>query len=183
VTNCAGEVADDGVTDGRRGVAWLNALSDHDAAHELLGCCGSAAWARAVAAARPYTGSAALAAAADTAFAALAWSDVAEALAHHPRIGDRPAGADRASTWSRAEQSGVHGSAAETARDLHDGNLAYERRFGHVFLICASGLPAEQLLGALVARLGNDPGEEREIVRAELAKITHLRLTKLLEHP
>jgi 2-oxo-4-hydroxy-4-carboxy-5-ureidoimidazoline decarboxylase len=146
---------------------------------------------------------AALTAATDTAFAALTWADLEEALAHHPRIGERPEGADRASAWSRAEQSGVGRSGAdrsgagrsgagdsadrtdteETAQGLRAGNLAYERRFGHVFLICATGLSAEQMLGALRSRLGNDVATEREIVRAELAKIAHLRVARLLEHP
>lgn len=162
---------------------WLNTLSAHDAEHELLTCCGSGAWAGAVVAARPFPDAAALTAAADSAFAALGWSDLEEALAHHPRIGDRPEGLNRESTWSRTEQSGVIDAARETARDLHEGNVAYEGRFGHVFLVCATGLSAEQLLAALLTRLGNDRTTERGVVRTELAKITHLRLTKLLEHP
>jgi 2-oxo-4-hydroxy-4-carboxy-5-ureidoimidazoline decarboxylase len=134
-------------------------------------------------AARPFPDAAALTAAAGSAFAALSWSDVEEALAHHPRIGDRPEGLNRESAWSRTEQSGVIDAAREIARDLHEGNVAYEGRFGHVFLICATGLSAGQLLAALLTRLGNDLTTEREVVRTELAKITHLRLTKLLEHP
>jgi 2-oxo-4-hydroxy-4-carboxy-5-ureidoimidazoline decarboxylase len=164
-------------------VEWLNALPAPDAEHELLTCCGSRTWASAVTAARPFPDLAALTAASDTAFAALTWADLEQALARHPRIGDRPAGADRASAWSRAEQSGTVGAARKTSDDLRDGNLAYERRFGHVFLICATGLSAEQLLAALRSRLGNDIAAEREIVRAELAKVTHLRLARLLEQP
>lgn len=162
---------------------WLNALSARAAEHELLTCCGSRTWASAVAAARPFADGAALTTATDAAFATLAWPDLEEALAHHPRIGDRPQGGGRESTWSRAEQSGVLDAARQTAHDLREGNLAYEARFGHVFLVCATGLSADQLLGALVTRLRNDVPAEREIVRTELAKIAHLRLTKLLEHP
>ncbi|MBC6461855.1 2-oxo-4-hydroxy-4-carboxy-5-ureidoimidazoline decarboxylase [Actinomadura sp. HBU206391] len=166
-----------------QGLEWLNELSEQDAEQELMSCCGSKAWAAAVAAARPFEDEAALTRAADSAFSDLGWRGVEEALAHHPRIGDRPKGVDRPSAWSRAEQSGVIDSDGEVAGALHEGNLAYERRFGRVFLICATGLPAEELLSALRERLGNDDATERGIVRAELLKITHLRLTKLLERP
>lgn len=134
-------------------------------------------------AARPFADAAALARAADAAFAELAWPDFEEALRAHPRVGDRPRGLDRESSWSRGEQSGVIDAAREVAHDLHEGNIAYEKRFGHVFLICATGLSAEQMLAALRDRLGNDDATERDIVRAELLKIVHLRLAKLLERP
>ncbi|REE99442.1 2-oxo-4-hydroxy-4-carboxy-5-ureidoimidazoline decarboxylase [Thermomonospora umbrina] len=161
----------------------LNALPPHDAEQELLTCCGSRAWARSVAAGRPYADAAALKAASDRAFAGLTWPEVREALHHHPRIGDRPKGVDRESTWSRSEQSGVIDADRRVAHGLHEGNAAYEKRFGHVFLICATGLTAEQMLDALTARLGNDDATERRVVTDELLKITHVRLDKLLEHP
>jgi 2-oxo-4-hydroxy-4-carboxy-5-ureidoimidazoline decarboxylase len=164
-------------------MAWLNDLSGHDAEHELMSCCGSKAWATAVAAARPFADDAALTQAADRAFSALGWADVEQALAHHPRIGDRPKGVDRESVWSRTEQSGVIDAGGEVAGELHEGNIAYERRFGRVFLICATGLSAEGMLAALRERLGNDEATERVMVRTELRKITHLRLKKLLERP
>ncbi|RAY13198.1 2-oxo-4-hydroxy-4-carboxy-5-ureidoimidazoline decarboxylase [Actinomadura craniellae] len=164
------------------GVRWLNGLPPPDAERELLACCGAPAWARAVAAARPFADPAAPLAAAEAASAALAWPDVAEALARHPRIGDRPAGDDRESAWSRGEQSGTATAGHRVARDLHAGNLAYEERFGHVFLICATGLSAADMLAALRRRLDNAPAAEREIVRNELHKIARLRLEKLLEH-
>lgn len=162
---------------------WLNALPPHDAEHELLACCGSRAWARAVASGRPYADRAALHTASERVFATLAWADVEEALRHHPRVGDRPKGVDRESTWSRSEQAGVIDADRHVAHELHEGNLAYEKRFGHVFLICATGLSAERMRDALAERLGNDEGTERGVVREELLKITHLRLDKLLEHP
>ena len=93
-----------------------------------------------------------------------------------PRIGDRV----RAAGWSAAEQSGA-ASAGETVRQaLADGNLAYEERFGHVFLICATGLSGQDMLDQLRARLGHDQEAERAVVREELLKITRLRLAKLL---
>ncbi|GAA2099252.1 2-oxo-4-hydroxy-4-carboxy-5-ureidoimidazoline decarboxylase [Actinomadura alba] len=166
-----------------QGVEWLNELSEHDAEHELMNCCGSKAWAAAVAAARPFADDAALACTAGEALSALGWADVEQALARHPRIGDRPRGVDREAAWSRAEQSGVIDSDGEVAGELHEGNLAYEERFGRVFLICATGLSAEEMLAALRDRLTNDDARERTIVREELWKITRLRLTKLLERP
>jgi 2-oxo-4-hydroxy-4-carboxy-5-ureidoimidazoline decarboxylase len=166
-----------------RGVRWLNALPAHDAERELLACCGSRTWAQIVADGRPYPDVAALKAACDRAFTTLTWADVEEALSRHPRVGDRPRGVDRESTWSRSEQSGVVDADRHVAHELHRGNLAYEERFGHVFLICATGLTARQMLRALRERLGADEAAERRTVRGELLKITHLRLEKLLEHP
>jgi 2-oxo-4-hydroxy-4-carboxy-5-ureidoimidazoline decarboxylase len=165
------------------GIPWLNALSTDDAERELRSCCAATAWVRRVAAARPFADAAALTRAADTAFAELDRLDVEEALRAHPRIGDRPRGLDRESSWSRGEQAGVIDAAREAAHDLHEGNIAYEKRFGHVFLICATGLSADEMLAALRDRLGNDEATERAVVRAELLKIVHLRLTKLLERP
>jgi 2-oxo-4-hydroxy-4-carboxy-5-ureidoimidazoline decarboxylase len=140
-------------------------------------------WAGRVAAARPFAGADELARACDAAFAELVWPDIEEALHAHPRVGDRPRGRGRESSWSRSEQAGVIDADRDVAHDLHEGNVAYEKRFGHVFLICATGLSAEQMRAALRDRRDNDDATEREIVRTELLKITHLRLTKLLERP
>ena len=165
------------------GITWLNALSADDAERELRTCCAATAWVRRLAAARPFADAAALTSAADAAFAELGWPDIEEALRAHPRVGDRPRGLDRESSWSRGEQAGVIDAARQVAHDLHQENIAYEKRFGHVFLISATGLSAEQMLAALRDRLGNDGATERAVVRAELLEITHLRLAKLLERP
>ena len=82
--------------------------------------------------------------------------------------------------WSAAEQSGAAAASDEVRRALAEGNVAYEKRFGHVFLICASGLSGQEMLTKLRARLGNDQDAERAVVRAELLKITRLRMTKWL---
>jgi 2-oxo-4-hydroxy-4-carboxy-5-ureidoimidazoline decarboxylase len=155
----------------------FNALSRTQAEAELLTCCASRRWAAAVVAGRPYDSAEDLVTAAGAAVRELEWPDVEEALNAHPRIGDRPAGSGRASVWSRGEQSGVgDGDRAAFAA----GNAAYERRFGHVFLICASGRGAGELLADLRQRLTNDPETERSVVHRELVKITELRLRKLL---
>src|SRR5580698_3363774 len=137
----------------------------------MLACCASRRFARAMAAGRPYPSADAVAAAVPVAFESLTWDDVVEAMSAHPRIGDRVHG------QSAAEQSGV-GDSSRAA--LAAGNALYEERFGHVFLICATGLSGEQMRAALGARLGNDPATERAAATAELEKITLLRVAKEL---
>lgn len=157
-------------------LAAFNAASPEAAERDVLACCASGTFARAIAAGRPYPDAAALQSAVDTAFRALSWDDIAEAMSGHPRIGDRVASGG----WSAAEQSGAASASEAVRQGLLDGNLAYEERFGYVFLICASGLSGQDMLDRLRARLGHDPQAERAVVREELRKITWLRLTKLL---
>lgn len=156
----------------------LNRAEPGPAEQELLACCGSRRWADELLARRPYGDLDALRAVSARVLAELEWPDLEEALAAHPRIGERAAGAGREAGWSRAEQAGVAEADAEVQEDLAVGNLAYEERFGHVFLICATGLSAETILTRLRERLGNDPETEREVVRAELGRIVELRLGK-----
>ncbi|WP_250212730.1 2-oxo-4-hydroxy-4-carboxy-5-ureidoimidazoline decarboxylase [Acrocarpospora catenulata] len=148
---------------------------------DLLACCASTRWADAVAAHQPYRTLAELTEASERALAETDWPDVLEALAAHPRIGDRDEGGDREAAWSRAEQSGTAHADAALLEALRQGNQAYERRFGHVYLICATGRSAGEMLDLLLARLANDEEVERKIVRDELAKIVKLRLVKLWE--
>jgi 2-oxo-4-hydroxy-4-carboxy-5-ureidoimidazoline decarboxylase len=162
------------------GVARLNALPAGEAERELLDCCASRAWAAALVGARPYPDRAALLDASDEVLSALPWEHVEQALAAHPRIGERAAGGDRAAAWSRGEQAGTALAGADVRAALAEGNEQYERRFGHVYLVCATGRTAEELLRILRGRLGNDPATERQVVRDELAAITRLRLEKWL---
>jgi 2-oxo-4-hydroxy-4-carboxy-5-ureidoimidazoline decarboxylase len=157
-------------------LAAFNAAPPEAAERDLLTCCASGRFARAVADGRPYRDPDALSDAAGAAFAALSWDDIVESMNAHPRIGDRPASAG----WSAAEQSGAAAASDQVRQGLAEGNLAYERRFGHAFLICASGLSGQQMLDQLRTRLANDPDAERTVVRRELLKITRLRLAKLL---
>ena len=152
-------------------LAAFNSAPAEQAAAAMLGCCASRRFAAAMAAGRPYASTAAAESAVSSVFTTLDWADVLEAMDAHPRIGARVSGA------SAAEQSGV-GDDSRAA--LAAGNADYEQRFGHVFLICASGLSGEQMLAALRARLGNDEEAERPVVREELRKITRLRLARLL---
>ena len=154
----------------------FNAAPVPDAERDVLACCASTAFAKAVAGDRPYPDAAALLAAVDAAFDALTWDDILESMNGHPRIGDRTAQGG----MSAAEQSGAAAAADEVKQGLADGNRAYEQRFGHIFLICASGLSGQEMLTQLRARLENNQDAERGVVRAELLKITRLRMTKLL---
>lgn len=152
-------------------LARFNAAPADEAVAQLLGCCASRRFAAAMADGRPYPSVAAAEQAAEAVFSAMTWDDVREGMDAHPRIGARVAGP------SAAEQSGVaDGSLAA----LRAGNAAYEERFGHVFLICATGLSGEQMLAALRKRLDHDEESERMVAAAELRKITVLRLRKAL---
>jgi 2-oxo-4-hydroxy-4-carboxy-5-ureidoimidazoline decarboxylase len=157
-------------------LAAFNAASPETAERDVLACCASGSFARMIAGGRPYRDPVALQDAVSAAFKALTWDDIVESMNAHPRIGDRvPAGG-----WSAAEQSGAASASDGVRQALADGNLAYEQRFGYVFLICASGLSGPDMLAQLQARLSHDPQAERAVVREELLKITWLRLTKML---
>ncbi len=154
----------------------LNALPDQEARVELLGCCGSRRWAAHVSAGRPYADNAALLAAADAAWDAATEADMREAFAAHPRIGEPQHGGAQ----ERSEQAASAGADAATREALQEGNLEYERRFGHIYLVCASGRGADELLKDLRRRLGNDPRTELAVAAEEQRRITRLRLQKLL---
>lgn len=146
----------------------------------LAPCCASRRWIDQLVRGRPHGSLAAITTASDAAIAELGWADIEQALAAHPRIGERAQGADRESAWSRQEQSAAATPEETTIEAVRAGNVEYERRFGHVFLICATGKSGEDVLAALTRRLDNAPAAEREIVRDELRQIVALRLAKTL---
>ncbi len=166
-------------------VADLDRATAATAAGLLRPSCASARWIERLVSGRPHGSLPALVAASDATIAALGWPDIEQALAAHPRIGarrpDRGAPQDREAAWSRQEQSGTRDAGPDVQAGLRAGNAAYEERFGHVFLICATGMSAASMLAALQARLGHDPATEREVVRDELTKIVRLRLAKTFE--
>ena len=157
-------------------LAAFNEASAEAAERDVLAWCESRSFARRIVGDRPYRDAAVLQDAVTAAFEALTWDDIVESMNGHPRIGERVG----AGGWSAAEQSGAASADDAVRQALADGNLAYEERFGHVFLICATGLSGQDMLDQLWARLGHDPEAERAVVREELLKITRLRLTKLL---
>jgi 2-oxo-4-hydroxy-4-carboxy-5-ureidoimidazoline decarboxylase len=155
-------------------LAEFNALPGGEAVGALLGCCAAPGWARRVAAGRPYATVDDLLAAADAAWAARDPGDLDSAMAGHPRIGER-----RLSGWSRQEQAGV-GSDDQAGPALRDANAAYEDRFGHVFLICATGRGPGEILAELRRRTANDPDTELQVAAEEIGKINAIRLRKLV---
>ena len=162
------------------GLARFNALPVAEAEGELLECCAAPDWAIRMAAGRPYPNLAGLLAEADAAARGLNWADVATALAAHPRIGQRPRGTGREADWSRREQAGVDDADAATLAALDEANGAYEERFGHIYLVFASGKTKAELLAAARDRLRNDDSTERKVVREELRKIARLRLERMV---
>ena len=155
----------------------LNVAEPQLAERALLACCAARRWADELVVRRPYHDLQTLEQVSDAVFAELTWADIQQGLAAHPRIGDRPHGESTEATWSRDEQSAAAGQLED---QLRAGNLAYEERFGHVFLICATGLSAETIFDALTTRLRNDEQTERDVVREELRRIAALRLAKLV---
>lgn len=160
------------------GIAVLNSAAEERVRTDLAACCSAPEWVVAMVDGRPYADEDGLLVASDAAVAKLTDAGLAAALAAHPRIGDRPAG-----EWSRQEQAGVGSAGADVRAELAAANAAYERRFGQVYLVCATGRSAEELLGICRSRLANDPAAERAVVLAELAKINRIRLGKLLASP
>lgn len=159
------------------GLARFNALEEHAALAALHEACASTAWAKRLLAARPYATADDLYTASDAAMAELTADDLQEAMAGHPPIG-RPKPGD---PTSAREQRGMAGASEELKAEMLELNLAYQDRFGHVFLICATGRTGEQMRDAVRERIGNSPEREREIVRTELGKINRIRLARLVE--
>ncbi|HEX2091928.1 MAG TPA: 2-oxo-4-hydroxy-4-carboxy-5-ureidoimidazoline decarboxylase [Longimicrobiaceae bacterium] len=165
------------------GLARLNALPPAEAEAELRTCCGSREWARQVAARRPFRDEAELLEAADAVWWGLGREDWLEAFRSHPRIGERGAEAPRSERerrWSEGEQAGVGDAEAAVRRGLTEGNRAYEARFGHLYIVCATGKSGAEMLELLRRRLAHDPGTELRVAAEEQRRITRLRLAKLL---
>ena len=158
----------------------FNAAARAELLPELRACLDVPRWAERVCDARPYDSPDAVLAVADAAARELTPDEVGAALAAHPRIGERPAGAATTAAWSRAEQSGVDSEDAELRAALREGNAAYERRFGHVYLVCAAGRGGAELLAVLRSRMHHDPRTELRVVADELRKIALLRLGKVI---
>jgi allantoicase len=164
------------------GLRRLNALTEGEAYTALLACCGSQRVALALAAARPYASVSALLDAAEGLWPTLDREDWLAVFATHPRIGENAGGSKaspQAKAWSRREQAGV-GRAGASLAELARANQAYCKRFGYIFIVCATGKTGEEMLAALEQRLTNEPAEELRIAADEQRKIARLRLERLL---
>ncbi len=162
-------------------ITRLNQLGEAVATQELLRFCGATSWCRVMVADRPFADRAAVHQAADRAFTTLRDNDWLEAFSHHPRIGDiqslrmKYAGNRE---WSAGEQSGVAATTEATLNELAAGNGAYEHKFGFIFIVCATGKTASEMLALLNTRLTNDRDTEIKNAAIEQQKITHLRIDK-----
>lgn len=166
------------------GVRWLNALDASSLHAALLNCCGSSAWVKRMLEAAPFANVSQFLHAAENAFAHLEKEDWLEAFKRHPRIGEKKsdmATSSQASGWASQEQSGMSGAPAEIAAELAVANSTYEKRFGYIFIVCASGKTAGETLALLRQRLNNAPESEIRAAAEEQQKITRLRLERLLK--
>lgn len=162
----------------------FNQLSHADAVRELLKCCGSEGWAERLAQGRPFHDMDSLLRTSDDIWWGLEARDWLEAFGHHPKIGEKRAAqhvSDEAQRWSEDEQAGARRANEETGRALIAANREYEKVFGFIFIVCATGKSTEEMLALLKARLNNDADRELRIAAEEQRRITHLRLRKLLE--
>jgi len=164
-------------------LARWNQLPLEEAAQEILGCCGSAVWANTMASRRPLQDEASLLTASDEVWNCLATQDWMEAFSKHPRIGERkaPAGAaPQSAEWSTQEQRNVAAAGEPVRAALAEANREYEQRFGRVFIVCATGKSAPEMLEILRRRMRNDDATELSEAAEEQRKITHIRLRKWL---
>ncbi|MDJ0394430.1 2-oxo-4-hydroxy-4-carboxy-5-ureidoimidazoline decarboxylase [Rhodococcus sp. G-MC3] len=151
--------------------------------HDAFGqCLDVPRWISAMASHLPFADDEAVGSAVFSAAEPLTSAEIERALLVHPRIGERPDGDDAHAAHARGEQSGVDGARRGIRRQLREGNVAYEKRFGHVFLIRAAGRDASEILAALGDRLGNDPDTEIRIVERELREIAVLRIARVLNN-
>ncbi len=162
----------------------LNNISKLQTETVFLSCCGSRRWAQKMVEAQPFADVADLINQAKHIWQNLANEDWLEAFAAHPKIGAKKAVSQataQSAEWSNAEQSGVNAAADAVKNQLEKFNRLYERKFGFIFIVCATGKSAAEMLEICQARLDNDAATEIRIAADEQKKITEIRLKKLLE--
>jgi 2-oxo-4-hydroxy-4-carboxy-5-ureidoimidazoline decarboxylase len=162
----------------------LNTISKQQLTEELNKCCGSSAWVNNMLPFFPADDMVEILEDAEEQWWKCSEADWKEAFAHHPKIGDVESLKKKfASTaqWASGEQSGVTAASQQTIQALAEGNKDYEKKFGYIFIVCATGKSAEEMLEILQSRLPNSPEDEIQIAADEQNKITKLRIEKLLE--
>ena len=161
----------------------LNELPADEAVAGFAKCCGAKRWAETMTERRPFRGVEELTRTASYIWSSLSHDDWLEAFRSHPKIGEKKATetvSAQAQQWSGQEQSGVSDADRETIDSLGQLNREYEAKFGFIFIVCATGKSAGEMLAILRERLQNDAATELPIAAAEQAKITELRLKKLI---
>ncbi len=162
----------------------FNILPKEKLVEELTKCCGSSAWVKRMLPFVPAEDLVELLEDAEEQWWKCSADDWKEAFTHHPRIGDIDSLKKKfasTATWATQEQGAVNNASEDTIRALAEGNRLYEVKFGYIFIVCATGRSAEEMLGILQTRLAHSPEEEIEIAADEQNKITKLRIEKLLE--
>jgi OHCU decarboxylase len=160
----------------------INAWTGDEARESFLRCCGSRCWSEAMAESRPFESEASVLETAERIWWRLSEADWLDAFAAHPRIGDLEAVRARFATtaaWASREQAGAIGASEEVLENLARGNREYEERFGFIFIVCATGKTAEEMLAILSQRLPNDRQAELELAAGEQMKITRIRLERI----
>ena len=167
-----------------KNLACLNKLNVNEAESVFRDCCGSRAWARRMAESRPFLMIESLYQRADTIWYSLSASDYLEAFGAHPVIGAKYTSSNKRSQfaeWSSGEQSGMDAAGDAVRDDLAEANRLYLAKFGFIFIVCATGRSADEMLAICRARLGNSLETEMKIAAEEQRKITEIRLNNLLE--
>ncbi len=160
----------------------LNQGDSEQACIELLKCCGSSQWTEKMLAARPYNSVSHLLELEGQIWSDLGEVDYLEAFAAHPKIGASkpPDNAKNTESWTSKEQAGMMSADEQTKLKLKTENQKYAEKFGYIFIVCATGKSASEMLEMLRIRLENSPETELEIAAGEQMKITNLRLNKML---
>lgn len=161
----------------------LNRLSETDASVAFAQCCAAQRWVERMVIDRPFESLAELLEISDRIWEECDVDDYMEAFEGHPRIGDVESLAKKyanTKAWAGGEQSGVSGADRAVLERLAEVNKTYEEKFGHIFIVCATGKSAAEMLALLEARMPNDPKTEVMIAAEEQNKITRIRLKKLL---
>ncbi len=161
----------------------LNSLPENEARQTLHNCCGAQRWVSLMLAARPFRDTASCLQVAEQAWSTTTASDWLEAFSHHPKIGDLDSLTKKFASTSHLagkEQAAVGNASQSTLQALAKGNDEYEKKFGFIFIVCATGKSADEMLDLLQQRLANDRTTELNIAAGEQLKITLLRLQKLI---
>lgn len=162
-------------------LAEFNALPPARAEAILMDCCGCARWAMNVTVQRPFASMKALFDAADQNMQTLSREDWLEAFSHHPQIGEKAAaGSESHRRWATGEQAGARVATEDVKTRLARGNREYYSKFGYIYIVCATGKSAEEMLALLEERLQNDAARELPIAAEQQRRITRVRLEKLL---
>ena len=161
----------------------LNTLPKSEALEQFAICCGASKWVEKITAFRPFQHKTELFDLTEKIWFSLNSEDWLEAFSHHPKIGDIDLlrkNFQKIKSWSEKEQSGIQEAGEYILKDLAESNRLYEEKFGYIFIVCATGKSAEEMLILLKVRLENDPAAELLIAAKEQNKITQLRLENLL---